>query len=383
MRRARLGAAAIAVTLGLLTAGCAGGTTTPGAAKQLPDDGPQLVGVAMPTKVQERWIGDGKNLRKQLVSLGYDVDLEYADDDVATQVDQITAMIDAGADALVIGAVDGTKLTSVLSEAAAAGVAILSYDRLIRDSADVDYYASFDNNAVGVLQANALLTGLGVLDATGARTGVTGPLAIEIFAGSPSDNNATVFYQGAMSVLQQYIDEGVLVVPSGQTDFASVATEGWKGENAAARMGTLAAPYTAGLHLDGVLAPNDGIAIAVIDAIKSELGYGGDGPALPVVPGQDAELASVRSIVGGEQYSTVYKDTAELAEVAVQMVRDLLAGVEPEVNDTTSYDNGVRVVPSYLLAPALVTRENYQAVLVDGGYYTQDELGAVPAGGTK
>jgi putative multiple sugar transport system substrate-binding protein len=370
MRRA----AAALVTVGVLVAGCAG----PEAA-----DETQLVGVAMPTTVQERWIGDGKNLQAQLTSLGYDVDLEYADDDVPTQVAQITAMIDAGADALVIGAVDGTKLKGVLAKASAAGIAILSYDRLIRDSADVGYYASFDNWSVGVLQADALLTGMGVLDASGVRTAAAGPWAVEIFAGSPDDNNATVFYQGAMSVLQPYLDSGVLVVPSGQTDFASVATPGWKGETAAARMQTLTGPYAAGLHLDGVLAPNDGIAVALIDAVRANLGYGGDGPALPVIPGQDAELASVRSIIAGDQYATVYKDTEQLAEVAVQMVRDLLRGDEPEVNDRTSYDNGVRVVPSYLLAPQLVTATNYREVLVDGGYYTQDELGAAPAGGDK
>ncbi|WP_421732380.1 substrate-binding domain-containing protein [Cellulomonas sp.] len=367
--------AAVLVAVGLLAAGCAG----PEAAQ----DETQLVGVAMPTTVQERWIGDGENLQAQFASLGYDVDLEYADDDVDTQIAQITAMIDAGADALVVGAVDGSKLRAVLSQAAKAGIAILSYDRLIRDSPDVGYYASFDNWSVGVLQANALLTGLGAIDASGARTAAPGPWAVEIFAGSPDDNNATVFYQGAMSVLQPYLDSGVLVVPSGQTDFATVGTPGWKGETAAARLQTLTGPYLAGLHLDGILAPNDGIAVALLDAARSGLGYGGDGPALPVVPGQDAELASVRSIVAGEQYATVYKDTQQLAEVAVQMVRDLLAGDEPEVNDTTSYDNGVRVVPSYLLAPQLVTLDNYREVLVAGGYYSQDELGTPPAGGSK
>jgi putative multiple sugar transport system substrate-binding protein len=366
--------AAVLVAVGLLAAGCAGPEA---------QDETQLVGVAMPTTVQERWIGDGENLESQFTSLGYDVDLQYADDDVATQIAQITSMIDAGADALVVGAVDGSKLRGVLSQAAKAGIAILSYDRLIRDSPDVGYYASFDNWSVGVLQADALLTGLGAIDASGARTAAPGPWSVEIFAGSPDDNNATVFYQGAMSVLQPYLDSGVLVVPSGQTDFATVATPGWKGETAAARLATLTGPYLAGRHLDGILAPNDGIAIAVLAEVRSGLGYGGDGPALPVVPGQDAELASVRSIVAGEQYSTVYKDTQQLAEVAVQMVRDLLAGEEPEVNDTTSYDNGVRVVPSYLLAPQLVTLDNYREVLVDGGYYSQDELGAPPAGGSK
>ncbi|MGN8244991.1 multiple monosaccharide ABC transporter substrate-binding protein [Cellulomonas soli] len=357
---------AAALVLGLTaTAGLAGCS---GASGDAAGDAP-LVGVAMPTTTSARWIADGENLQRQLDALGYTVELEYAEDDVPTQVAQLQAMVDGGADALIVGAIDGTALKDVLAQAAEKDIPIVSYDRLIRDSPDVDYYASFDNWRVGVLQANSLLQGLGVLDASGQRTAASGPFAVELFAGSSDDNNATVFYNGAMSVLTPLIDSGVLVVPSGQTDFATIATQGWSGDVAAERMATLLPAYQGtGLHLDGVLSPYDGISRSILETV-STLG----GP-LPVVSGQDAELDSVKSIVAGEQYATVYKDTRQLAEVAVSMVRALLDGTEPEVNDTATYDNGQKVVPSYLLAPQLVTVENYEAVLIESGYYEAADL---------
>lgn len=354
--------AALTGTVALALAGCS-------AAGEGGGDAP-LVGVALPTTTSARWIADGENLQAQLEGLGYDVSLEYAEDDVPTQVAQLEEMIAAGADALVVGSIDGVALKSVLAEAGAADIPVIAYDRLIRDSSDVAYYASFDNFRVGVLQAQALLTGLGVLDGAGARTSAAGPFAVELFAGSSDDNNAHVFFAGAMSVLQPYLDSGVLVVPSGQTEFDEIATQGWSGDVAGERMQTLVGAYGAGRTLDGVLSPYDGISRAILDVAS-----GIDQPELPVVTGQDAEIDSVKLVKDGTQHSTVYKDTRQLAEVTVSMVRELLDGGTPEVNDTTSYDNGVQVVPSYLLTPALVTQDNYERVLVDGGYYTAQEIG--------
>ncbi|WP_159808999.1 multiple monosaccharide ABC transporter substrate-binding protein [Cellulomonas citrea] len=362
-------AAGLLLATALLT-GCAAATPTPSGAAA------QLVGVAMPTTTSTRWVADGKNVSAQLTALGHRVDLRYAQDDVPTQVAQVQAMIDEGADALIIGAVDGTALKDVLAQAGKRHIPVISYDRLIRDSPDVDYYATFDNLRVGVQQATSLLQGLGVLDATGAPTGARGPYSIELFAGSPDDNNATVFYDGAMSVLRPYLDSGVLVVPSGQTDFAAIATQAWSGKTAGARMRTLLPTYYQGpgRRLDGVLSPYDGISIELL-AAAGEIGYGTAAQPWPVVTGQDAEVASVKSIIAGQQYATVYKDTRQLAEVAVSMVEALLGGREPETNDTTSYDNGVKVVPSYLLRSQVVTKSSYQDVLVASGYYTQQELG--------
>ncbi len=364
-------AASLALVAVATVAGC--GSADPGAGGGAGEDGRPLVGVAMPTTTSERWIADGENVQDQLQALGYDVDLEYAENDVPTQVQQLEDMIAAGADALVIGSIDGVALKDVLGEAADAGIPVIAYDRLIRESPDVAYYATFDNARVGVLQATQLLQGLGVLDAGGEPTGATGPYNVELFAGSTDDNNASVFYSGAMQVLQPYLDSGVLVVPSGETDFETIATAAWDPKNATARMQTLLPRY-ADRRLDGVLSPYDGISIAILDAVKG-IGYGSADQPLPVVTGQDAELASAKSIAAGEQYGTVYKDTRQLAEVAVSMVRALLDGAEPETNDNASYDNGVKVVPSYLLAPQVVTGQNYRQVLVDGGYYTAEELG--------
>ncbi|MEV7973429.1 multiple monosaccharide ABC transporter substrate-binding protein [Cellulomonas sp. NPDC089187] len=353
-----------ATVVGLLTLVT---TCTACTAGQVAGDRP-LVGVAMPTTASERWIADGENVRGQLEALAYDVDLQYAEDDVPTQIAQLEQMIADGADALVVGSIDGVALKDVLAQAAAADIPVIAYDRLIRESPDVDYYASFDNARVGVQQATTLLQGLGVLDAAGEPTGSTGPFTIELFAGSADDNNATVFYQGAMQVLAPYLDAGTLVVGSGQTGFDQIATERWDPKNATARMAELLPRYTAGTRLDGVLSPYDGISIAILDAVRAA------GLPLPVVTGQDAELASAQSVAAGEQYATIFKDTRQLAEVTVQMVHALLDGGAPEVNDTTSYDNGVTVVPAYLLAPQVVTEQNYEAVLVDGGTYTAQEL---------
>lgn len=375
MRQGKRHPAVVAVVLTAAAAGALAGCGSLGTASGAgAASDRQLVGVAMPTTTSERWIADGENVQDQLQALGYDVDLEYAENDVPTQVAQLQDMIAAGADALVIGSIDGVALKDVLADAAAADIPVIAYDRLIRESPDVDYYATFDNARVGVQQATTLLQGLGVLDAAGEETGATGPFAVELFAGSTDDNNASVFYDGAMQVLQPYLDSGVLTVPSGETDFATIATAAWDPKNATARMQTLLPRYGSDLRLDGVLSPYDGISIAVLDAVKG-IGYGTAEQPLPVVTGQDAELASAKSIGAGEQYATVYKDTRQLAEVAVSMVRALLDGAEPETNDTRSYDNGVKVVPSYLLTPQVVTADNYRQVLVAGGYYTAEELG--------
>ncbi|WPF81725.1 sugar ABC transporter substrate-binding protein [Sanguibacter sp. 4.1] len=334
-----------------------------------------LVGVAMPTTTSLRWIEDGDNLQAQLEALGYQVDLRYAENDVATQVDQLDSMIDAGADLLVVGSIDGTALKAQLARAADAGIPVIAYDRLIRESPDVDYYATFDNFRVGTQQATSLLQGLGVLDDAGEPTGAAGPFAIEVFAGSSDDNNATVFYEGAFSVLQPYLDSGVLEVPSGETDFASIAIEAWDAKVGGERMTRLLDSVYAGtdLQIDGVLSPYDGISIAIIDVLKGA-GYGTPARPLPVVVGQDAEAPSIKSVIAGEQFSSIYKDTRQLAEVTVAMGDALLKGESPEVNDVTSYDNGVTVVPTYLLAPVVVTATNYESLLVGGGYYTEEEL---------
>ncbi|NQX13118.1 sugar-binding protein [Microbacteriaceae bacterium VKM Ac-2855] len=334
-----------------------------------------LIGVAMPTKSSERWIADGDNVKSQLEDAGYQVDLQYAEDDIPTQVSQLENMITKGAKVLIIASIDGTTLTNVLQDAADSDIKVIAYDRLIRDSENVDYYATFDNYKVGVQQATSLLAGLGLtdLEGTAAADAPAGPLNIELFAGSPDDNNATFFFNGAMDTLQPYIDKGTLVVKSGEEDFNTVATLRWDGEAAQSRMeDILTKTYSDGSKVNGVLSPYDGISRGIISAL-TDAGYT-VGSDFPIITGQDAEIDSVKAIIAGEQYATIYKDTRELAKEAVTMAQAVLEGTEPEVNDTKTYDNGKKVVPSFLLEPVIVTKDQIQSVLVDGGYYTDAEV---------
>ncbi|CAN7322436.1 sugar ABC transporter substrate-binding protein [Ensifer adhaerens] len=324
------------------------------------------VGISMPTKTSTRWISDGETMEKLFKEAGYTPDLQFADDDIPNQLAQIENMVTKGAKVLVIGAIDGTTLSDILQKAHDAGVKVIAYDRLIRDSGNVDYYATFDNFQVGVQQATSLVQGL-KLD------GATEPKNIELFGGSPDDNNAFFFYDGAMSVLQPLIDSKKIVVKSGQKGMDQVGTLRWDGAVAQARMENLLSSNYTDAKVDGVLSPYDGLSIGIISALKG-VGYGSGDMAMPAVTGQDAELPSVKSILAGEQYSSIFKDTRELAKVTVGMVNAIMEGKEPEVNDTKTYDNGVKVVPSYLLKPVAVDKSNIKDVLVSSGYYTEDQI---------
>ena len=329
--------------------------------------GTGLVGIAMPTKSSARWIADGDNLVKALTAMGYTTDLQFAEDDIPTQVSQVENMITKGAKALVIAAIDGTTLTDTLQKAADAGIKVFSYDRLIRNSPNVDYYAAFDNFAVGVAQAGSIVDSLKLATEKG-------PFNIELFAGSPDDNNAGFFFNGAMSILQPYIDSGVLVVQSGETKFPEqVGTLRWSGDAAQARMDNILSSKYADKKVDAVLSPYDGISRGIIASLKQVGYYSPDKPG-PVVTGQDAELPSVKSILAGEQTSTVFKDTRLLAAQVAKMVNQLLAGQTVEVNDTKTYENGIKVVPSYLLPVVSVVKDTVTKELVDTGYYTADQI---------
>ncbi|MFW2544446.1 multiple monosaccharide ABC transporter substrate-binding protein [Primorskyibacter sp. 2E107] len=324
------------------------------------------VGIAMPTKSSARWIADGDNMVKELGKAGYEADLQYAEDDIPNQLAQIENMITKGVDVLVIAAIDGTTLSNALENAAASGIYVIAYDRLIRDSGNVDYYATFDNFKVGVQQASSLVSGLK------ERFG-EGPYNVELFGGSPDDNNAYFFYNGAMSVLQPLIDDGSINIVSGQMGMDTVGTLRWDGAVAQARMDNLLSAHYTDRRVHGVLSPYDGLSIGILSSLKG-VGYGSGDMPMPIVSGQDAEVQSVKSILAGEQYSTVFKDTRELARVTVGMVDALLAGGEPEINDTTTYDNGVKVVPSYLLEPVSVDASNWEEILIGSGYYTEDQI---------
>ncbi|PJE97277.1 sugar ABC transporter substrate-binding protein [Streptomyces carminius] len=369
MKNSRAVSAALAVTAScamLLLTAC--GQSGEGGSKETEDKEDLTIGIAMPTKSSERWIADGRNMTEALKKAGYRSTLQYGEDDPDQQVSQIENMITQGVDALVVAAINGEALSNVLQQAADADIPVISYDRLILGSPHVDYYASFDNEKVGELQATYIVDKLGLKDGS-----EKGPFNIELFAGSNDDNNTKYFFNGAMKVLKPHLDKGQLVVRSGQTALNQVTTLRWDGGTAQKRMDDLLTSTYSKARVDAVLSPYDGISIGILSALKSD-DYGSAAKPLPIVTGQDAEVASVKSIIAGEQTQTVYKDTRALAKVAADMVAAVLGDEKPEINDDKTYDNGEKVVPAYLLDPVSVDKSNYREVLVDSGYIDAGEL---------
>ena len=338
---------------------------------QAQSSGKGLIGVVMPTRSEERWNKDGQAVKEGLEKLGYAVDLQFSDDDIPTQVRQIDDMISKGVKALVIASIDGSSLSNQLANAKAANIPIISYDRLLMQSPNVDYYVSFDNYKVGRQMGDILVTGLKLSQASPAN-----PVIIELFAGSPDDNNSVGFYQGAIDVLKPYFDSGAVKVPSGQMDRAVVGTLRWDAAEAQKRMeNLLSAFYSGNVVLDGILSPYDPISLSCLEACKA-VGYGSTpGKPLPVVGGQDCIVASCKSILAGEQYATILKDTRSLGAATVTLVDDIMQGKAIGGLDTQSYNNGAKIVPSLLLDSVIVTKDNLMKAVVDTGYHTARELG--------
>jgi putative multiple sugar transport system substrate-binding protein len=353
MKRIALTATAVAAAAALALAGCASGErggSDAGSSEEAGFPADSTIGVALPDKTSENWVLAGGLFESGLADAGFKPDVQYApaSNTVAEQQNQISAMITNGAKVIVIGAKDGKQLGTQLQQAADAGVKIIAYDRLLENTENVDYYVAFDNFKVGQLQGEALLEGLA------ARSGHDAPWNIELFSGSPDDANSAVFFNGAMDVLQPKIDDGTLVVASGQTEIAQTATEGWLAENAQSRMDSLLTSTYGSQEIDGVLSPNDTLARAILTSAQQA----GKDVTKITVTGQDSEVESVKSIMEGIQYSTINKDTTLLVEQTIKMIQQLQKGEEVDVNDTEQYDNGVKVVPAYLLDPVIVTKEN-------------------------
>lgn len=325
------------------------------------------VGVAMPTQSSQRWIQDGGNMKEKLEALGYTVDLQYAEDDVQAQVSQLENMITNECACLVIASIDSEALVNVLAQAQSAGIPVIAYDRLLMSTDAVSYYATFDNKGVGVVIGEYIEKSMGLAEGKG-------PFNIEFFAGSPDDNNAHVLNDGVFEVLQKYLDNGQLVCQSGQLDFDSICTLRWSQETAQQRMENLISGYySTGEDVDIVVSPFDGISYGISAALDGA-GYSVDSK-WPLITGQDAELMAAKNILSGRQTQTVFKDTRTLADKCVTMVQAVLEGTEPEINDTESYNNGVKMVPSYLCTPVSVDILNLKEALVDTEYYTAEEIG--------
>ena len=344
--------------------GAAGGDT----ATETTDDGGSTaatgtkVGVAMPTKDLQRWNQDGANMQSELEAAGYEVDLQYASNDVQTQVSQIENMINSGCNVLVVAAIEGSSLGEAMDMAAENNIPVIAYDRLIMNSDAVSYYATFDNYKVGQVQGQYIIDQLDLENTSETFT-------MEITAGDPGDNNAGFFYDGAMDLLKPYIEAGTLVVKSGQVDFAEVATPAWATETAQSRMETILSSNYANEDLDVCLCSNDSTALGVENALAAN--YKGE---YPIITGQDCDIENTKNMIAGKQSMSVFKDTRTLASQVVKMVGQILSGSEVDVNDTETYDNGTGVIPSYLCEPVFADKDNYKELLIDSGYYTEDQL---------
>jgi putative multiple sugar transport system substrate-binding protein len=327
-----------------------------------------MVGVSMPTQSLQRWNQDGANMKSQLEEAGYVVDLQYAgDNDLPTQINQIENMISSGCSILVIAAINDSSLTQVLEGAKENGVTVIAYDRLIKDTDAVSYYATFDNWLVGTTQGNFIKDRLDLENAEG-------PFNIELFTGDPADNNINYFFGGAMEVLSPYIEEGKLVVLSGETEQAVVATPSWSTEESQMRMENLIAAHgygPDGTKLDAVLSSNDSVAHGITNALVAA-GYTAEN--FPLIPGQDCDITSTKNMIAGIQAMSVFKDTRTLAAKVVEMIEAIVNGTEVPINDTTTYDNNVLVVPSFLCEPVFADINNYEELLIESGYYTLEQL---------
>lgn len=327
----------------------------------------KTVGIAMPTQSSERWINDGANMKKQLEALGYEVQLQYAEDDPQAQVSQIENFVGQQMDCIVIAAVDSGALTGVEAQAKAAGIPIIAYDRLLMDTDAVSYYASFDNEGVGTAIGQYIKEKKDLEGARAAGESYT----IEFFMGSPDDNNAVLLHRGVMGVLKEYLDDGTLVCKTGRTSFDETCILRWSQETAQQWCENYLAGFYADEDLDIACSAFDGFSYGIRSALE---GAGYTEANWPMITGQDAELMATKNIISGKQTMSIYKDTRLLAEKCVTMVNAVLTGSEPEINDTTTYDNNVLVVPSYLCTPVAVDKDNYKEVIVDGGYYTEAQL---------
>ncbi|GLY06248.1 MULTISPECIES: multiple monosaccharide ABC transporter substrate-binding protein [Actinoplanes] len=360
-----------AVTLAA-TLAAASGCSSSRSSDESSDSGSNLIGIAMPTKSLERWNNDGTYLDGLLKKAGYETSLQYADNKVDQQITQLQNMINQNPKVLVVASIDGTALSTVLETAAKANVKVIAYDRLINETPNVDYYATFDNYQVGKLQGEFIKEKL-------ALDTAAGPFNIEPFAGSSDDNNAKFFFSGAWDVLKPYVDSKKLVIPSGKKlasndDWKNVSVDGWSSQKAQAEMDNrLNSYYTGGKKLDAVLSPNDSLALGIEQSLESK-GYK-PGTNWPIITGQDADQANVKNILADKQSMTVWKDTRTLGDQVAKMVDQIVKGETVETNDTTTYNNGNKVVPAYLLPPVVVTKDDVKTKLVDSGFYTADKLG--------
>ncbi|MGI6687110.1 MAG: substrate-binding domain-containing protein [Christensenellales bacterium] len=322
------------------------------------------VGIVMPTNALQRWNQDGGHMKSLMEDLGHEVDLQYSNNDVALQISQLENMVLGGCEVLVIASIDGSSLGNLLAHAKSEGIAVIAYDRMLTNTPDVDYLATFDNYKVGAIQAKFIEDRLDLANTDKVYN-------FELFAGSPDDATARFFHAGAWDILEPYYEAGKFVVKSDQTSFEAIATLYYATDNAQARMDNLLTQYADGTPLHCVLSPNDSIALGVANSLEAA---GFTQETWPIITGQDCDIPNVKNIIAGKQAMSVFKDTRTLAAQVVDMVTAILEGKEVPVNDTTSYHNGVKYIPTNLSDPVFADKDNYRELLIDSGYYTEEQL---------
>lgn len=370
MKLKSIWASVMTVVLALAFAGCVSQRPSARTAQKPPSQA--TIGISMPTKSLERWNRDGAHLEEKLHSMGYKTTMQYADNKTDQQISQIQNMITQAVDILVVAPIDGTVLSPVLAQAKAKQIPVIAYDRLIENTDAITYYVSFDNFHVGELQGDYLVQNLGL-------NAGKGPFSIEFFGGSPDDPNATQFFGGAWSKLEPYVQNKKLVSPSGKVpansgDWKKIGILGWDSAKAQSEMQTrLNSFYTGSTNLDAVLSPNDSLALGIEQAIAAR-GFK-SGSNWPLITGQDADKANVINIMAGKQAMTVWKDTRLLGDRAAIMVDQIMHGTDVEITQGKEYDNGTKKVPTFLLNPTVVTKDNVTDTVVKSGFYSASDLG--------
>lgn len=322
------------------------------------------IGISFPSDTANGWKMSGRELKDRFTELGYDVVLQYADRDTEKQVNQIDDMISEGCNLLIIDPVEREKsLTDVLKKASSAGIPVISFDVLIMNSDAVSYYVTFDMYQKGYLQGKFIENAYNL-------TNYQGTLYMEITTGDADDSSAQSIYEGAMSVLKKYIDNGTIVVLSGETDFYDVATPWWSEEEAKERaLRIINENYVYGNVIDIWLCSNDSVARGVSEALSSDY----PGP-YPTVTGMDCDEQNVVNLITGKQAMSAFSSPVTIVDRTVKMADEILNGKSVEVNNTGDYYNNVRIVPTYICDSIIVTSDNYGEVLIESGYYKEGQF---------
>ncbi len=339
MKLAKILCATLILILAAAISGCSEST--------LGGSGSKNIAVCFPNTT-ESWQRNGDTLTKLLQEEGFNVDVQFSDT-IEKQQQQVKDAIAKKPGCIVIAAIDSAAFVDVLEDAKKNNVPVIAFERMLLNSDAVSYYASFDGAAVGEAMGEYFESVLNL------KSGA-GPYNIEFFAGSTTDSGAGIYFSNAMKILEPYLRSGQLVCRSGQTNFEQVAVAEWNSANARPRIRDIFNKYYSDATLNVVLSPNDDIAGVLLEEFKAA------GKPFPLISGLDGDPAAFDRIRAGQQTFTVAKDPEVLTSKCVRMIKAVVEGTQPDINDVTNYNNGVKVIPAYLCTPQIVDRTNVDIV---------------------